>query len=47
MLLSMREVISDCDAAPVNAFGYVRNTVDMGVWIAVDADNQQRVLQAI
>ena len=31
----------------VNAFGYVRNTVDMDVWIAVDADNQQRVLQAI
>jgi hypothetical protein len=31
----------------VNAFGYVRNTVDMDVWIASDADNQQRVLQAI
>jgi len=31
----------------VNAFGYVRNTVDMDVWIAVDADNQQKVLQAI
>jgi hypothetical protein len=31
----------------VNAFGYIRNTVDMDVWIAVDADNQQKVLQAI
>src|ERR1700722_7795570 len=31
----------------VNAFGYVRNTVDMDVWIAVDSDNQKRVLQAI
>src|SRR5450755_2259258 len=31
----------------VNAFGYVRNTVDMEVWIASDADNQQKVLQAI
>jgi hypothetical protein len=31
----------------VNAFGYVRNTVDVDVWIAPDADNQQRVLQAI
>ena len=31
----------------VNAFGYVRNTVDMDVWIASDPDNQQRVLQAI
>jgi len=31
----------------VNAFGYVRNTVDMDVWIAIDADNQQKVLQAI
>jgi hypothetical protein len=31
----------------VNAFGYVRNTVDMDVWIASDADNEQRVLQAI
>jgi hypothetical protein len=31
----------------VNAFGYVRNTVDMDVWIAPDAHNQQKVLQAI
>ncbi len=31
----------------VNAFGYVRNTVDMDVWIASDPKNQQRVLQAI
>jgi len=31
----------------VNAFGYVRNTVDMDVWVASDAANQQRVLQAI
>ena len=31
----------------VNAFGYVRNTVDMDLWIASDADNQHRVLQAI
>jgi hypothetical protein len=31
----------------VNAFGYVRNTVDMDVWIASDPDNQRRVLQAI
>ena len=31
----------------VNAFGYVRNTVDMDVWIASDPDNQQKVLQAI
>ena len=31
----------------MNAFGYVRNTVDMDVWIAIDADNQRRVLQAI
>ncbi len=31
----------------VNAFGYVRNTVDMDLWIASDAENQKRVLQAI
>jgi hypothetical protein len=31
----------------VNAFGYVRNTVDMDVWIASDPDNLRRVLQAI
>jgi hypothetical protein len=26
----------------VNAFGYVRNTVDMDIWIASDPDNLQR-----
>jgi hypothetical protein len=31
----------------VNAFGYVRNTVDMDIWIASDVENQQRVLRAI
>src|SRR5580658_4176522 len=31
----------------VNAFGYVRNTVDMAIWIASDPDNLRRVLQAI
>jgi len=31
----------------VNAFGYVRNTVDMDVWIASDLDNLRRVLHAI
>jgi hypothetical protein len=31
----------------VSAFGYVRNTVDMDVWIASDPDNLRRVLQAI
>ena len=31
----------------VNAFGYVRNTVDMDIWIASDGANQQRVLHAI
>ena len=31
----------------VNAYGYVRNTVDMDVWIASDPDNQQKVLDAI
>jgi hypothetical protein len=31
----------------VNAFGYVRNTVDMDIWIASDPDNLRRVLQAI
>jgi hypothetical protein len=31
----------------VNAFGYVRNTVDMDVWIASDPDNLRRVLEAI
>ena len=31
----------------VSAFGYVRNTVDMDVWIASDPDNLRRVLEAI
>lgn len=31
----------------VNAFGYVRNTVDMDVWIASDQENQQRVILAL
>lgn len=31
----------------VNAFGYVRNTVNMDIWIASDPDNQQRVVRAI
>ena len=31
----------------VNAFGYVRNTVDMDLWIASDGNNRQKVLQAI
>jgi hypothetical protein len=31
----------------VNAFGYVRNTVDMDVWVAPDKENQARVIAAI
>lgn len=31
----------------VNAFGHVRNTIDLDVWIASDAENQQRVIDAI
>lgn len=31
----------------VNAFGYVRNTVDMDIWIASAPDNLRRVLDAI
>jgi len=31
----------------VNAFGYVRNTADMDIWIASDEDNQLRVIAAI
>src|SRR5580700_301359 len=31
----------------VNAYGYVRNTVDMDIWIASDPDNLRRVLKAI
>ena len=35
------------DGYVVNAFGYVRNTVDLDVWIASDEENQRRVLEAI
>jgi hypothetical protein len=31
----------------VNAFGYVRNTVDIDIWIANDAANTERVISAI
>lgn len=31
----------------VNAFGYVRNTIDLDVWIASDPENQQRVISAV
>jgi len=31
----------------VNAFGYVRNTVDLDVWVAGDSENQQRVIAAV
>ncbi|MEO8097804.1 MAG: DUF6036 family nucleotidyltransferase [Acidobacteriota bacterium] len=31
----------------VNAFGYVRNTIDLDVWIADDDENQRRVIQAV
>ena len=31
----------------VNAFGYIRNTVDLDIWIAGDAENQRRVILAI
>jgi hypothetical protein len=31
----------------VNAFGYVRNTVDMDIWVASDPENLRRVLDAI
>ncbi len=31
----------------VNAFGYVRNTVDMDVWIASDPQNQESVILAL
>ena len=31
----------------VNAFGYVRNTVDLDIWIAADAENQVRVVAAL
>ncbi len=31
----------------VNAFGHIRNTVDIDIWIASDAANQSRVIQAV
>lgn len=31
----------------VNAFGYIRNTVDIDVWIAATPVNQTRVIEAI
>ena len=31
----------------MNAFGYVRNTIDLDIWIASDVGNQMRVLQAL
>lgn len=31
----------------VNAFGHVRNTVDIDVWVASDSENQQRVVRAV
>ncbi len=31
----------------VNAYGYIRNTVDIDVWIASDLENQGRVLSAV
>ncbi len=31
----------------VNAFGYVRSTGDMDIWVAGDPENQQRVIAAV
>ena len=31
----------------VNAFGYVRNTVDLDIWIAADRENLERVVAAL
>jgi hypothetical protein len=31
----------------VNAFGYVRNTLDIDIWIAADSVNQRRIIQAV
>lgn len=31
----------------VNAHGYVRNTVDIDVWVASDSGNRRRVIQAV
>jgi hypothetical protein len=31
----------------VNAFGYIRNTIDLDIWIAGDELNRKRMLQAV
>lgn len=31
----------------VNAFGYVRNTLDIDIWIASGSENQARVIEAV
>ena len=31
----------------VNAYGYVRNTVDIDVWVASDSENRRRVVRAV
>ncbi len=31
----------------VNAYGHIRNTVDIDVWIAADRENQNRVINAV
>ena len=31
----------------VNAFGYIRNTIDLDIWIAGDDENRKRVIQAV
>jgi hypothetical protein len=31
----------------VSAFGYVRNTIDLDIWIAGDTENQKRVIRAV
>ena len=31
----------------VNAFGYVRNTVDIDIWIGADGENQERAIRAV
>ena len=31
----------------VNAYGYIRNTVDLDIWVAPDQENRHRVINAI
>jgi hypothetical protein len=31
----------------VNVFGYVRNTVDLDIWVASDNENRRRVIDAV